>query len=56
MKKTKDLDALEGEDRLIALKKKYLNVNARVRKSIELGTRTDALLLAWWEERWRLDQ
>ena len=52
----KDLEDLEGKDRLTALKKKSVSVNARGRKSIELSTRTEKLLLVWLEERWRLDQ
>ena len=52
----KDLEDLEGKDRLAALKKKSVSVNARGRKSIELSTRTEKLLLVWLEERWRLDQ
>ena len=52
----KDLEELKGKDRLAALKKKSLSVNARGRKSIQLGTRTEKLLLAWLEERWKLDQ
>ena len=52
----KDLEDLEGKDRLVALKKKSVSVNARGRKSIELSTCTEKLLLVWLEEQWRLDQ
>ena len=48
--KMKDLENLEGNDRLAALKKKSVSVNARGRKSIELSTRTEKLLLVWLEE------
>ena len=54
--KMKDLEGLEGKDRLAALKKKSLSINARGRKSIQLATRTEKVLLAWLEERWKLDQ
>ena len=54
--KMKDLEELEGKDRLAALKKKSLSVNARGRKSTQLATHTEKLLLAWLEERWKLDQ
>ena len=43
----KDLEDLEGNDRLAALKKKSVSVNARGRKSIEFSTRTEKLLLVW---------
>ena len=46
----KDLEDLEGEARLAALKKKSLSINARGRKSIQLATRTEKMLLAWLEE------
>ena len=52
----KDLLDLEGKDRLAALKKKSISINARGRKSIQLATRTEKVLLAWLEERWKLDQ
>ena len=51
-----DLELLEGNCRHQALKKKSVKVNGRGRKSIKLGTRTETVLMAWLEERWRLDQ
>lgn len=51
-----DLESLEGKDRLHALKKKSLTVNGRGRKSLKLGTRTETLLMAWLEQRWKLEQ
>jgi hypothetical protein len=44
--KMNDLEELEGKDRLAVLKKKCVSVNSRGRKSIELGSRTEKILLA----------
>ena len=52
----KDLEELEGKERWAALKKKSTRLNARGRKSIEFGTRTEEILMAWLEERWELEQ
>jgi len=49
--KMKDLEDLEGKDRLVALKKKSLSINASGESS-QLATRTVKLLLTWLEERW----
>ena len=44
--KMNDLEELEGKDRLAVLKKKCVSVNSRGRESIELGSRTEKILLA----------
>ena len=51
----KDLKELDGKDRLVGLKKIYVSVNARGRQSIEFGTCTGNTLMAWLEERWKLE-